>query len=72
MATLPIYDHEKRGSAVNPLIRIQNVDLLLFLRRIHIRPMDPCPTYDGQGAQRDSGERKVPVRSEERTNNTVK
>jgi hypothetical protein len=72
MTSLSIYYHEKCGSAVDPLICIQHVDLLLFLRGKHIGPMDPRPAYDGQGAQRDKGERKLPFRGEECSDNTVK
>ena len=41
VATLSVHQHEKRGSAVDPLIRIQHVDFFLFLRGKDIGPMDP-------------------------------
>jgi hypothetical protein len=41
VATLSVHYHEERGSAVDPLIRILNIDLLLFLRGKDIGPMDP-------------------------------
>ena len=58
VATLSVHHHEERGSAVDPLIRILNIDLLLFLRGKDIGPMDPRSSQDQQGATRENGGRK--------------
>jgi hypothetical protein len=57
---------------MHPLIRIEHVDVLLFLRGKYIGSMDPRPSQDQQGTSRDKRERKCLFRrNKERSDNTM-
>jgi len=50
MTSLAVDHHKRRIPMMHPLIRIEHVDVLLFLRGIYIGPVNPRPSHDSQGA----------------------